>query len=353
MLEYNEFVQELIKMDNAEENYRLLYEMCPSAFEAPITSWQEMRERFKFAIPQESPTIVDMLLTEREFFPHSNIEVNCFKNKRFCPAFLHKMEFIKIVYVFTGSAYFYFNQKRYNLKQGQFCIVSPGIEQAVFSYHDDDVVINILLRSSTFTNAFSALLMEQNILSNYFWKMSYTKYSKQVLMFTNETDEILEKMVMKLYYEVNMEVQPSNLILKSYVMIFLGEVLRGQHETILTLAETDTEVYQIPIILQDIKRNLNSVTLKWLAQKWSMSENRMNHYLKSEIGYSFSYLLTDLRMRQAAIMLLKTNDSIERITEEVGINDLTYFYKNFKKRYGMTPQSYREHSGKKGFVLPL
>jgi len=351
MLAYDEILQNLLTFNTAEITYYSLYKRYPHAFDRPILGWSEFCERVSSSAPDEPPSILSSFLTEQDFFPNSSSEVNCFKNARYCPAFLHKLEFIKIVYVLKGSAFFFFNHQRYEIVKGQFCIVSPGMEQAIFSCQDEDVVINVLLRASTFTNAFSALLVEHNILSDYFWKMSYTKYSKQVLMFTCSNNETLEKTIMKLYYEANIEISPSNLIMKSYVMIFLAEALREHQKSLITLNEANNEIYQLPAILQDIKENLNSITLRDLAYQWNMSEYDMNHYLKVEIGYSFSYLLLDLRICQAANLLLKTNDSIEKIMEKSGFSDTTFFYRTFKKKYGLTPQNYREYAGIKDLML--
>lgn len=346
-MRYENIKKELLFFEEGEKLYQQFYQICSTAYTEPIKKWEELRQRFSgIDLPCDAPTPVAMYLTEKDFFPYEDIEVNCFKNLRYCPAFLHKLEFIKIVYVLQGKAVFYFSDKIFEMNEGQFCIVSPGIEQAVFSSHDEDCVMNILLRSTTFTSAFAALLAEQNILSDYFWKMSYAKYSDEVLFFTCTRDEKLEKLVLKMYAEIKEQVHPSNILLKSYVMIFLGEALRRHRSEVRRLEKQEEQMYRPAMIIQEMKDNLKTVNLKELARKWRMSENDLNHLLKVEVGYSYAWLLMDIRMRQAADYLLKTEMSVERIMEEIGLNDLSSFYRHFKKRYGMTPQNYRIFGGK-------
>ncbi len=346
----SDVISMLLQLNYEEKLYKELYEQKPDAYEIPIREWDDLRNRFPMDIPLKPYSIVGRYLTEQEFFPEDGIEVNCFKNARYCPPFLHQLEFIKIVYVRKGSLTFYFNGKRYEMKEGQFCIVAPGTEQAVFSHHDEDIVLNVLLMASTFTNAFSSLLSEQTVLSDYFWKMMYSKYQKQILIFHNKKNCVLDRMVERLYYEINVEEHTSNLIVKSYVMIFLVEALREHGNTVKALVDDEKPTYQIPKILRDIRDNITSITLEDLAEKWNMSENRMNHYLKIEVGYSFHYILMDLRMNKAAEYLVYTKESIEKIMELSGFNDSTYFYKNFRQRYGVTPQKYREIGEVKGII---
>lgn len=335
-------------MREQEYCYRQLYYNYTKAYETPVGSWQELADRYPTAIPEQPPSIIDDFLTEQYFFPLNGIEVYCLKNLRYCPGFLHRLEFIKIVYVLRGSAWFFVAGEQYELQAGQFCIVAPGMEQAIFSCRDEDIVLNILLRTSTFSNSFSALLMERNIISDFFWRMSYTRYSNQVLYFACEQDSVLEQTVLKIYDEIYVQPNPSNLLLKSYVMIFLGESLRSHRESLIRLEGNENKTYRIPTILQDVKQNLGTITLGELAAKWNMSEISMNHYLKIETGYSFSYLLLDMRIRHGADMLMGTKKSVEQIMEECGIGDIPFFYRHFKKKYGMTPQQYRLYGRLKG-----
>ena len=49
-----------------------------------------------------------------------------------------------------------------------------------------------------------------------------------------------------------------------------------------------------------------------------------------------------MRIRQAAIRLRESNDSIHRIAESVGYENNSFFYELFKRQYGISPKDYRE-----------
>ena len=46
--------------------------------------------------------------------------------------------------------------------------------------------------------------------------------------------------------------------------------------------------------------------------------------------------------KQSAYYLQFTEKSIAEIIEEIGFKDPSYFYRTFKKTYGMTPHAYRK-----------
>lgn len=54
-----------------------------------------------------------------------------------------------------------------------------------------------------------------------------------------------------------------------------------------------------------------------------------------------SYLI-DYRLSQAAKLLMRTEKRVADISEETGFQSIEYFCRAFRKRYGMTPQSYRK-----------
>ena len=330
--------------------YKLLHDKIPEEWQIPVNDWTELVHRchkkgVKY-IPEKEPSMMATVLNEEDCFRSSDEEVKCLRHLRYCPAFIHRLEFIKIIYVFSGQITVYLNDMEYEMHSGNFCIVTPGIKHTVFSKNDEDWVINILMRISSFSNSFSSILMEQNILSDFFWKLLYTKHSNRMLLFCCPNDDKLDRWVEKMYRESERESGASNLLMKSYAMIFLGIVMR-EHLNELQLLENAAmdDVYVLPAIIQHIKNNLSTVTLEELTRKFKMEEDELRHYIVKESGYTFSYLIRDLRFRKALYLLRNTNMSVERIIEEVGYNNITNFYRSFKKNFGKTPLEYRSKEG--------
>ena len=68
--------------------------------------------------------------------------------------------------------------------------------------------------------------------------------------------------------------------------------------------------------------------------------------IKSITGQTANEFIQTIRLKTAARMLLKTNDTIAEIAYSVGFNTPNYFSKCFKDTYGMHPSQYREENKK-------
>jgi two-component system response regulator YesN len=83
------------------------------------------------------------------------------------------------------------------------------------------------------------------------------------------------------------------------------------------------------------------LSLKSLADKFNISYSYLSTLFKQETGLSVVTYLTNYRLETAARMLTTTTADIASIAEMIGYSDLNYFYRLFKKQYGITPLAYR------------
>jgi AraC-like DNA-binding protein len=77
-----------------------------------------------------------------------------------------------------------------------------------------------------------------------------------------------------------------------------------------------------------------------LAAEAGLSERYVNELLY-EAGASFTTRLNELRIRKAADLLARKAGRISDIAFECGFNDLSYFNRCFRRRFGLTPTAAR------------
>ncbi len=77
-----------------------------------------------------------------------------------------------------------------------------------------------------------------------------------------------------------------------------------------------------------------------LAEAAGLSERYVNELLYGA-GASFTARLNELRMRKAADLLVRGKGRISDIALECGFNDLSYFNRCFRRRFGLTPTAAR------------
>ena len=100
-------------------------------------------------------------------------------------------------------------------------------------------------------------------------------------------------------------------------------------------------------MLQYIENHDRTITLEAMAQRFSFHPTYLSTYLRKNTGKTFKELVIAQRMFHACFYLANSEMPIYEIAQEIGYNNLGFFYKRFQEIYQMTPQEYRERSGKK------
>ncbi|MFD0716526.1 helix-turn-helix domain-containing protein [Paenibacillus sp. GCM10027626] len=103
----------------------------------------------------------------------------------------------------------------------------------------------------------------------------------------------------------------------------------------------DPRVEEVLALLSaDMKRTLRIADI---ARTVNLSESRLSHLFKLETGQSVVAALNQIRLREAATLLLHTYRSAAEIADDVGFPNYNHFLNQFKKRYGTSPSQYRSN----------
>ncbi|MBD2848098.1 response regulator [Paenibacillus sp. IB182496] len=86
----------------------------------------------------------------------------------------------------------------------------------------------------------------------------------------------------------------------------------------------------------------NDVSLQAIAEYVNLHPVYLSKIYKVETGISLSDYILNFRLGRAAELLKHKEVKIYEVGEQVGYQTTHYFIRVFKKRYGMTPQEYRE-----------
>jgi len=84
------------------------------------------------------------------------------------------------------------------------------------------------------------------------------------------------------------------------------------------------------------------ITLGELASLCGMQEESFGRFFKRKTGYSFKEILNEVRISNAARMLIDTTLSINEVAFSCGFRNLSLFHRQFKKDKQCTPTEYRE-----------
>ncbi len=97
------------------------------------------------------------------------------------------------------------------------------------------------------------------------------------------------------------------------------------------------------VIQEAMKNNMSNpgFSLLSLSQIVNLSAGHLSTVFKKIFGIPFHEYLITMRLQRAKIMLLSTGFKVYEVAEKVGFDDPNYFSTSFKKKYGVSPNKYR------------
>lgn len=99
---------------------------------------------------------------------------------------------------------------------------------------------------------------------------------------------------------------------------------------------------QMSAVFRFIEENYHQpITLCDVAQAVGYSPAYLTNLMRQQTGKSFHRWLVERRMAQAIALLLRTENTVSKIAESVGYQDVCHFSRYFRQFYGKSPQAWR------------
>jgi AraC-like DNA-binding protein len=108
-----------------------------------------------------------------------------------------------------------------------------------------------------------------------------------------------------------------------------------------TLGENSRRILAVKAFIDD--HYDSEIKLKDLADVACMSEAAMSRFFKLHTGRTISDYIIDIRLGNAARLLVDTNRSVADISYQCGYNNLSNFNRLFKRKKGCSPKEFREY----------
>ena len=289
------------------------------------------------------------ILMESPYFS-DELDTAYFQHLRYLPAIWHSHDFLEITLVLKGHCTNYILEQSLDMQAGDICIIAPNTTHAISAFSDDCIILNLLLRISTFEKAFFGSLSENDVLSEFFTRILYHSPSHPYLLFHCGEDEDLFHFIGYFCLEYQSNKQYKNRMLNNIITAFFILLLRKHGTTVSTvsLGINKTE-HNIIYILKYMQENYATITMKDLSVFFNYSERHLQRLIKQSTGLSFSDNIIKLKMQHAAKLLQNTSKSVSEIASVIGYSDTSNFRHAFKSYYNCTPQEYRFMNKKRIF----
>lgn len=274
------------------------------------------------------------------FADKKNHNVITLKHYRYTPEFVHKHSFFEMSYVYSGSFRPKIAGDELLFNEGDICILPPNVEHSVGIF-DDTILINFLIRRSTFNDTFLEVLSDENIISSFFTKILYTKNYNNYIIFHTNNNATIKKILCDIIIEDIENKKYCSKVLDNLIMVFFAYLLRDENNKVELPQELQKTNKHLAAILSYIQGNYKTVTLEDLSKEFHFSIPYLSKLIKSTTGHTFKEMIQTIKLNKAIELLSSSDLKIRDISESVGYENDTHFIRTFKKAFGMSPNQYR------------
>ncbi|GGZ92105.1 hybrid sensor histidine kinase/response regulator [Algibacter mikhailovii] len=109
---------------------------------------------------------------------------------------------------------------------------------------------------------------------------------------------------------------------------------------------TDDDIF-LQKTIQLIEENIenDSLNITFLCNAMAMGRTKLYTKIKELTDKSIVEFVRDIRIKKAGSLLVNTDQTVQEVILNVGLNDVKYFRKHFKAMFNQTPTEYRKSKG--------
>jgi AraC family transcriptional regulator, L-rhamnose operon regulatory protein RhaS len=254
----------------------------------------------------------------------------------------HRHNYIEIIYMCSGSTTHIINGKtKIKLNAGEFLFLNQFAYHEIEKAGEEDIAVNFLVLPEFFDQAFD-MVGKDNLLSSFLLSSLQREAGEISYLYFKVADFLpVQNLAENLVWSIANR-QSNNRKLNQMTMGLLFLQLLNATDKIERDTPTQFENTLVIEVIRQIEENYKNIQLTDLASEMKQSVTGLSKLIKKQTSQTFKELLQQKRFSKAIQLLTNTGLSISEIILAVGYENTSYFYRVFKKIYGMSPHDYRE-----------
>ncbi|HBF37464.1 MAG TPA: AraC family transcriptional regulator [Firmicutes bacterium] len=254
----------------------------------------------------------------------------------------HKHNYIEIVYMCSGTTRHIINGKdEIILGSGELLFLNQHAFHEITEAAQNDIAVNFIVLPEFFDIAFE-MIAKDNILNHFLISaLQRDRYEIGYLHFkVAEILPIQNLMEILVWSLINHQNNNRKINQTTMGLLFLELLNYTDHMEQEKPDQYDNSL--VITILKQIEESYRTASLSQIAQNYNQSISKLSRLIKRSTGYTYKELLQQKRFSKAIQLLGRSTLSIEEIIAAVGYDNTSYFYRSFRKIYGMSPKTYRK-----------
>lgn len=270
--------------------------------------------------------------------PYFDIMLHCQKEWR------NALNLIHIVYVYQGEFECQMRGRTFALSRGHCYMFNVNINKHILPTGQDAQLLNCLISQNYLENILLKQFDRNILFSDFLTQSFYTDSTSEPLLEfdTSDNPDVKYAFAMAIIEQANQyplwQSMVNNHISALMVQLLRIHMITRDQQHYLQLGH-----HNLSEILIYIDEHCGTATLDSIAETFHFHPSYLSKIIKNNTGMTFTNILQNTRLKQAALLLQNTQLSVTDIAHRVGYNNISYFYKLFQEKHGITPAEYREN----------
>lgn len=257
---------------------------------------------------------------------------------RFIPFPEHTHDYVEVVYMCQGETTHIVNGNRIRLRQGELLFLNQSATHAVCLAGQQDIAVNFIVLPSFFASILPAIGEEETPLRRFLAGCLCTpgggaEYLHFRVSNMISIQNLAENLVLTLLQDTLNKRKISQMTM---TLLFLQLVA---HTEMLETGSKDREV--IVRTLAYVEAHYLDGSLTELSALLHHDLPWLSRQIRRETGKTYTQLVQEKRLAQAAFLLKTTRRNVDDIARAVGYENMGYFHRIFRDAYGLSPRAYR------------
>ncbi len=228
------------------------------------------------------------------------------------------------------------------LHTGDILFVPPFVPHATYRTSDTTMRCTVVKFSPLYLYPSEVTPSDMNYL------LVEPKYKQSFYLFRHDaegTDE-LATLLIKTLHEITEQSVGYEIIMRAYLSTIYVWLLRNcdsetnQQLSIKLDSNTSKTLHQVLHFL--VNNYQHKISMTELAEMCGMNYSMFSVFFKNTTGKNFNEYLLDMRLNYAQKKLLTGEKSISEVASACGFEYVSYFIRQFKAKYGVTPKQYQK-----------
>ena len=249
----------------------------------------------------------------------------------------HTHDYVEMVYMCQGQTTHRVNGNPITLRQGELLMLGQNARQQIEAAGEDDLAVNFIVRPAFFSGTLPFLGEEETPLRRFVVSCLTGENEAGYLLFHVAEILPIQNLIENLLITLSEDTPKKRGILQMTMGLLFAQLMNHTG----TLQFETPEQNAVVSVLRYLESNYRDGSLGEIAGQLHYELSSLSRLIRRKTGRNYTELLQEKRLSQAAWLLRNTDRNIDEIGRSVGYENMSYFHRLFRERFGQSPRQYR------------